>query len=452
MDAPEPVLVPVLPPRASRRRPVVALALALLVVAVAAYLAFQLSRSDLPQPPLPGVPARLAVVDTEGRLVTMDANGEAREVWDVPGVSFQFPAWAPDGSRVAAIGSDAHAGAVYVGPGTRANDDPEIIFSSELRRPFYLSWSPDAEHVTFLTNEPDGIALRLARADAASEASLVRRGQPLYWDWIDPARLLVHTGSTGSDAFLGEVDLEGTTLDEPTAAPGFFRAPGVSDMATHRAWIGPGADSEQVIHVEARDGSNAHEIQVDGSIAISFDPAATTLAFIASDRPTDEPPPLPIGPLRVASARDGSVRILRDGPVMAFFWSPDGRTIAALEFVDPDEGGPVEAVARGRVASLGGATTAAAQPSGLAARLLFVDVASGEVTSERDLRLSDLFAFQVLPFFDQYALSHRLWSPDSTRLALPIADERGPDRIVLLHAAGGDPAPLAEASIAFWSP
>ena len=102
MDAPEPVLVPVLPRGAPRRRrPVVALALALLVVAVAAYLAFQLSRSELPQPPLPGVPARLAVVDTEGRLVTMDATGGAREIWDVPGVSFQFPAWSPDGSRIA---------------------------------------------------------------------------------------------------------------------------------------------------------------------------------------------------------------------------------------------------------------------------------------------------------------------------------------------------------------
>ncbi len=452
MDAPEPVLVPVLPRRARRRRPVVALALALLVVAVAAYLAFQLSRSQPPQPPLPGVPGRLAVVDTTGRLVTMDSTRGAREVWDVPGVSFQFPAWSPDGSRIAAIGSDANAGAVYVGSGSVAGQEPEIIFSSELRRPFYLSWSPDGEHVSFLTNEPDGIALRLARADAGSEASLVRRGQPLYWDWIDPAWLLVYTGSTGTDAFVGEIDLEGTTLDEPTAAPGFFRAPGVSDMATHRAWIGPGADTDQVIHLEARDGSNAHEIQVDGSIAISFDPTATTLAFIASDRPTDEPPPLPIGPLRVASATDGSVRILRDGPVMAFFWSPDGRTIAALEFVDPDEGGPVEAGAGSRVASLAGEMTVAAQPNGLPARLLFVDVASGEVRSERDLRLSDLFAFQVLPFFDQYALSHRLWSPDSTRLALPIADDAGPDRLVLLNAAGGDPVPLAEGSMAFWSP
>ena len=447
MDAPVPALEPVLPrrPRRHGRRNVV-VALVLLVLAFAAYLAYQLTR-----PPLPDLAARIAIVDGSGQLVTMDREGGSRTRFDVPGVTFQFPAWSPDGSRIAAVGSDADAGSVYVLPATGETGDMEVLYASDNQRPFYLSWSPDGSHVTFLTNQPDGIALRIAPADAAVPATVVRRGAPLYWDWVDPARLLVHTGAGGPDAFIGEVNLAGTTLDAPTDRPGIFRAPAVSAAGAHRAWIGPDDDGSQAIILEARGGGRRDAIPVDGSVAISFDPTGTALAFIASDRAGDDPPPLPIGPLRVVNATDGTLRVLWSGPVMAFFWSPDGRTIAALEYVDPDDVGPGEAATARRLATTE-ALPAAAQASGLAARLVFLDVTTGDLRSDRQVRVSDLFAFQVLPFFDQYARSHRLWSPDGESLVLPVATSGVPDRLVVLDADGGDARPLADGSIGFWSP
>jgi TolB protein len=190
---------------------------------------------------------------------------------------------------------------------------------------------------------------------------------------------------------------------------------------------------------------------VEGTVAISFDPTGTALAFIASDRAVIDPPPLPIGPLRTVDSGTGAVRTLIDGPVMAFFWSPDGRTLAAIEFIDPDDAGPGEARADERLAATG-VFPVAAEPSGLAVRLVFVDVATGERRSDREVRVTELFAFQVLPFFDQYARSHRLWSSDGTALVLPIAEPGEPDRLVVLDADGGDAQPLADGSIGFWSP
>ena len=421
--------------------------LAVLVLVFAAYVAWQLTR-----PALPGVGARIAVIDPRGQLVTMDRDGGSATAFEVPGVTFQFPAWSPDRTRIAAIGLDGDEGSVYVLPATGAIDETDVIYTSDEQRPFYLSWSPDGNHVTFLTNQADGIGLRIAPADGTAPATLLRRGAPLYWDWVDPARLLVHTGSGGPDAFLGEVDLEGTTLDAPSDQPGFFRAPAVSIAGSHRAWIGPGDDGDQAIVVEARDGSARTEIPVDGTVAISFDPTGTALAFIASDRAVINPPPLPIGPVRTVESGTGAVRTLIDGPVMAFFWSPDGRTLAAIEFIDPDDVGPGEARADGRIAAARDVLPAAAEPSGLAVRLIFVDVASGERRSDREVRVTDLFAFQVLPFFDQYARSHRLWSSDGTAVVLPISDPGEPDRLVVLDADGGDAQPLADGSIGFWSP
>lgn len=44
-----------------------------------------------------------------------------------------------------------------------------------------------------------------------------------------------------------------------------------------------------------------------------------------------------------------------------------------------------------------------------------VNVESGEQHLITTFEPADLFVNQFLPFFDQYALSHRIWSPDGTR-------------------------------------
>ena len=94
----------------------------------------------------------------------------------------------------------------------------------------------------------------------------------------------------------------------------------------------------------------------------------------------------------------------------------------------------------------------AAETPGIGLHLTFLDADSGQIRSERDLRLSELFAFQVLPYFDQYALSHRFWAPDSSAIVLPLAGDDGLDRIVVIPADGGDPHEVATGWIGFWSP
>jgi TolB protein len=89
---------------------------------------------------------------------------------------------------------------------------------------------------------------------------------------------------------------------------------------------------------------------------------------------------------------------------------------------------------------------------GLALRLVFVDVASGTIRSQRSVQVGDDFAQQQLPFFDQYALSHRIWSADSRLVALPLADADGTTRIAVIAADGSAAAPVADGIAAAWSP
>src|SRR6185369_8350594 len=77
---------------------------------------------------------------------------------------------------------------------------PTVILRSSSIGPFYLSWSPDGKMVSYLAEEPNGLALRLAPADGSAPidgsgpGSRVKSGNPFYFDWLGADRLLAHVG------------------------------------------------------------------------------------------------------------------------------------------------------------------------------------------------------------------------------------------------------------------
>ena len=276
--------------------------------------------------------ARLAVVDAAGALTTVDGQGGSVVSYAAPGVTFVFPAWSPDGSRIAAIGQGADGTGVYVFK-VRTGDatsGPVVAYESADRPPFYLYWTPDGQSVTFLTTEPEGLALRIAPADGSAAASVVRAGAPMYWNFVDPARLLVHSGTSGADGFFAEVGVDGTPFEGTGRAAGVFRAPAVSGDDRFRAYLGAGDEPVGEIVRESRDGSSTTRIRVFGPAAVGFSPTGDELAFVAPDRLTSSALPLPVGPLRLLDPGASEPRTLLAGSVVAFFWSPTGKVIAVL--------------------------------------------------------------------------------------------------------------------------
>ena len=59
---------------------------------------------------------------------------------------------------------------------------------------------------------------------------------------------------------------------------------------------------------------------------------------------------------------------------------------------------------------------------------------------------------QVLPYFDQYALSHRVWAPDGSAILLPVIGDDGAESLAVLPADGSAARTLAPGSMGFWSP
>jgi len=225
----------------------------------------------------------------------------------------------------------------------------------------------------------------------------------------------------------------------------------------YRAYVTTGGEAAEQIVIESLQGSTSQTLAISGTAAFGFDPSGTSLAYVAPEQAAATPAPLPIGPLRLIDATSGASRTLLGGSVVAFFWAPDGKTIATLGVVGP--GGGVQAatdrfvpalarLARPRMMSPDAIDTAA----GIGIHLAFVDVATTTLRGQRDVRVSDTFVNQILPFFDQYALSHRFWSPDSASLALPLVAAGGGDQLVVIPADGSAPHPIPDRVIGFWSP
>jgi TolB protein len=381
---------------------------------------------------------RIAFVDPAGRLGTVAPDGSERRVLSAPGATYRFPAWAPDSSRIAAVGIEENQGGVYVWA-DETGAPRASLYSSGNRPPIYLYWSPDSREVSFLANDRASLGLWLAAADAASPARQIASGQPFYWDWgQDSDQLFIHTGGLDADARLAFLDTGSQRTGENVARPGLFQAPGISAGGRYLAYAQADGDQFQVV-VEDRRSGRRNAVPHLGLAALGWSPTEQRLAFTSPriDQLTSA------GPLRLLDGETGQVTTLVQDTVFAFFWSPDGRRIAYLTVESggssPGAGRPV------------GLASQPAQPSRLALRLWVVDVASGLQQPVLSFRPSPIFLSQFIPFFDQYALSHRLWSPASDALVLPMMDGSGNSAIHVVSVESGEAMRVADGTMAFWS-
>ncbi|HEY4190078.1 MAG TPA: hypothetical protein VGM28_06640, partial [Candidatus Limnocylindrales bacterium] len=296
------------PRPAGRRRRRILAAVAIVTLAVAGIAAVLVATGRL-GPPATSLP-RIALVNADGSLAIVDGQGGNRVDHAVANTTFGFPAWSPDGTRVAVVATtpDGAAIDVFSSAAAAASTGPTVVYQSATDAPFYLYWTPDSRSVTFLTANGPDIALQSVPADATAGAQVLRRGQPMYWSWDGPGRMLVHTGSDTS-AFLGAVGMDGSTVSTVAGQPGVFRAPVASADGRYEAYVVAATGGTGAVVVATNDGTTSHEFPVFGPAAMGFAPSGPQVAFIGAGD-GDRIAPLPLGPLRIVDASTGDVRKL----------------------------------------------------------------------------------------------------------------------------------------------
>ncbi len=401
-------------------------------------------------------PGRIAFITTDGQLATANPDGSDLRVLTEGEQRLQFPAWSPGSSKIASIGIDREGGFIHVFA-DEANATATEIYRSDSEGPIYLYWSPGGEMVSFIANNNDPktrLALHLASEIQADK--ILTSGAPFYWQWQgDSKGILIHTGFTGAGSRLGFTTLDGDTLTENLAPPGVFQAPGISASGNYIAY----AEDNDLRGTQVILQNNPRllqdlaetvrrEVKHEGAVALSWSPSEDKLAFTA---PAKDAPAV-YGQLKLLEAESGLLETLSENLVVCFFWSPDGKYIAYLTpNLERDDGD---------VSSLGNtlyvldkqhvSDTQTVQRGSFLLELHVVDI-----TTKEDKRLATftptfLFLDQFMPFFDQYALSHRLWSPDSSAIVLPITNADNTKQITVF-GLDGTVTKVAEGDTPFWS-
>jgi TolB protein len=359
----------------------------------------------------PGV-NRIAVIDRGGVIYTVEPDGGDRADLNASGaIPDAAIAWSPDNSRLAfSIVSGEGSQLVTVDP--RGGLRKTIFRGSPAAAPFYLYWSPDSRHVAFLTSDVRGsMALRFAQAEQAESDEVIARGQPNYFSWSPKGeRLALHIG--GRQGFVGTYRLGDTETRQRDSEPALFQAPAWSPSGEAYLFARAGSSATDEL-VLVRDEIETTLAGYHGGITFGWSPDGARIAHSVLDASGQH-----YADLTLLDVRSGASRTLVNEPHRAFFWSPDGTRIAYLtsRLASPGVIGGVPNPSRRSTSGL------AVQRLDQEDRVLeltwhVVEVESGNSAALASFAPTDNFLF-VVPFFDQYAQSITLWSPDSRYLLL----------------------------------
>lgn len=382
-----------------------------------------------------GAVNRLVVQAADGNIYTVNPDGsDTIALTDDASRThvYQQPTWSPTADRIAwaeiDVDGDQPRSALVT-----ARPDGSGTTRADTRFPaFYLSWSPDGSRLAYLSNWDSGLALNVLDVDGGgTEVDMLEQGQPLYFSWApDGRQLFAHIDASRLTFFT--IDGEQRPLE---ADPAPFPAPQWSADGSRLVYA---VDTEDEQHLVVTDDAGTDRVRItsfDGSIAFALSPDGTRLAYVETQRSVGTNA---FGPLFLTDLETNATRELSRVPVLAFFWSPDGRYLLFLRPAENQEPEP-EAISTER------------QEDELWLRW---DVWNGERTYPLSRFVpSTVYLRDYLRFFDQYARSMTPWAPDSSAF---VYTGRTPDGTegVWVHPVdeGSTPTFLTEGVYAAWSP
>ncbi|NOT03556.1 MAG: hypothetical protein HOP27_03040 [Anaerolineales bacterium] len=441
-------------PKVVKKSPFFMVALAFLAVSLACsfIIPFATSESSVPTPNSPlGL---IAYVGNDGNIYTTDRDGKQpnaitqdanlNPVAGQAGRIYQYPAWAPDGQRLAFVRFSLSQSGQEVSLFSASSDGKNSVdtFTSQDFAPFYLSWSPNSQIIAFLGNDASGTLAQYLVAASGGESKFISNGQPYYWDWSpDNHTLIVHIGGASSanpNARLAFIGLDGSNpKQELDLKPGSFEAPAWSPSGDVLALATQNDAGDDELILAGRDGKVKQVLaSLSGPVAFAWSPKGIDLAYAVFEEAELGPT---IHLIVLDSARPDPQKQVAQGKLVAFFWSPDGQKIAYFLLGGGEED---------PLASSFQQVSQANPSASLIVRVY--DRISGDTKEVATFAPTDSFQ-QILPFYSQYQRSGTIWSPDSLNLVLSGVDSAGENAIYTVGADGSQFQKIADGNLAFWS-
>ena len=363
---------------------------------------------------------RLVVLGIDGNVFTVASDGSDRvdltDDGDVNTAYFQ-PLWSPDGTRIAYGRADGTEYSMTVSDHDGINSEKTSLGSF----PFYYYWDGTGRKVGLLRNAE---TLGDLAMEVIEDGRLTRldTGAPFYFSW-EPggSRLIWHIGNDRLE--LRSEDGSVTTADD---MPGAFQAPQWTESGV---FYSVGETEDQTLVRSSLDGSDPTAIgQIRGFASFSATRDGSRIAVQGRTEAPDvvsasflQVPRVPYNQVAVIDVEAATIQRVTADAAVAFFWNPAGDALAVL--------------------SLG-------SDRGTLSWSVWHDE---ELTELATFVPSPTFIRDFLPFFDQYAQSMTLWSPEGDRFAFPglVDGERG---IWIQAIDGSAPVRVADGLFVAWSP
>ncbi|GMQ86335.1 MAG: PD40 domain-containing protein [Acidimicrobiia bacterium] len=326
----------------------------------------------------------LAIVDDLGQVVIVTADGDVvAEATDfAEGTTAFQPVWSGPG-QIVYVEQTAGGGSLVVA-GVGAAETRRTEFPTP---PFYIYPRPGgggtADIVTLRNRAGGGLAAEIVAGDAS--IAELDGDFPFFFGWTADGRVVAHS----ENAYLDEVHPDRLSI---ATDPGSFAAPGVRDnQIVYVRSTGPASflaviSGEKTVDLATVRGP-AHLVVGSDRVAVRSIavPGTGGVEVLAQSVPS-----VPPDALVVVGLDDGSLEIVADDSIVAFFWDPSGRRLLYLEVGDEGSG-----------------------------ELSWHVWEEGEVTDFPSFAPEPTWFATFVPFFDQYAQSMTLWSPDGSAFAFP---------------------------------
>lgn len=420
-----------------------------LVLTIAILSVFSFSQLIYAQD-IPNAPGTIAYIGSDFNIYTIRpragstpvALSSDAELTRTRARVYEWPMWSTDGKLAYVHSLLTNSGEVTTEILVSADGETpgELAYTGEQEYFTYASWSPaacgeDCNDLAILLNDASGLLVRMVHSEGGESTHRPGgTGAPLYTSWSpDGKRMVWQRNNTQFEIY--DV-VEGSVSETLAQTPGRMFTPEWSPV-DDRLLLGIQGESGTDLVIVDGDAVITLATEASNPIWFAWSPDGESVAYINRE-----------GPLIVLDAETGeeTARSPING-VLAFFWSPDSQHVAYLSFGRPTGGFNASAPPDDKLISMKQENQ---PPNGVAWSVL--DVEDGANRHYTPFAPTNQFVY-LLQYFDQFATSHSIWSPDSRYLVYSETTANMVPKIQLLDTTQENAAPsqIAEGLIGIWS-
>jgi len=419
-----------------------------LILSVSAYR----SGAQRSTPMMPQLPGHIAYVGADLNVYTIarETNAIFQLTTDAgigrdSALIYQWPTWSTDGRLAYFQTFLTRAGeattSVFIAPDAQTTG--VLRYETADKSFTYAYWSPQncsagssCRELAVLMGTPSGFNIDVVRdfQQSQAEVSTIGLGSPFYFSWSpDGGRMLWHRNQARVEVHDRG---EGQVISTVSEMPGAFAAPAWSPVDDRLLFGRDGADPSRTdLVIASGDETETIVSGLRGPVYFSWSPNGNQIAYV--DRQ---------GALAVVDAVSGE-RLARTAVsgVLAFFWSPNSERIAYITLANTpgsfnafdSKSAWLKTLAQGQIPRL----------------VWSVFDVRTEETRRYGAFVPTREMIYLLSFYDQFAQSHRLWSPNSTHLVYGEVSPDGQSFVSILDTTRAVSVPLniADGVIGIWS-